>query len=205
MRNPTAIVLAVCAAAGLASASHNPDVRRLRDAGDVLKSAASRPAYGLQLSRAECIGIFPGVTDGEPRAGGDFGHGVVMCRRDDGTMGAPAFFMISGGIAGATDKPRSDLVLLVLNAEGVNRLRAGRVSLEGGPNRVPFQAWAKSGGSFEEVSLDGSVLEPDTPTIVTFYGSPVPAKDILQDQALVAPKVTEPLVRLATELAKRTS
>jgi lipid-binding SYLF domain-containing protein len=205
MRNPTAFLIAVCAAAGLASASHNPDARRLRDAGDVLKSAASRPAYGLQLSRAECIGIFPGVADGEPRAGGDFGHGVVMCRRHDGTMGAPAFFMISGGIAGATDKPRSDLVLLVMNADGVNRLRAGRVSLEGGPKQVPFQAWARADGSFQEVSLDGSVLEPDTPTTVTFYGSPVPPKDILQDQALVAPKAAEPLVRLASQLAKRTS
>ena len=96
--------------------------------------------------------------------------------------------------------------LLALSEPGKDSLElAGRVSLEGGPKQVPFQAWARADGSFQEVSLDGSVLEPDKPTTVTFYGSPVLPKDILQDQAMVAPKAAQPLVRLASELAKRTS
>jgi lipid-binding SYLF domain-containing protein len=203
MRNSPGVLLILAAAIVPAAASHNPDAERLRDASAVLAAAAQRPSVAPMLAKAECIGVFPGVTDGEPAAGGDFGRGVVMCRKSDGTMGAPAFFMISGGIAGAPQRPHSDLVLIATNGEGARRLTQTRVSLEGTTPQAPFHAWSGAEGSFQDVSLEGSVLEPDAESTSTFYGSPVAAKDILQNERMVAPKATQPLVRLTSQIAKR--
>src|SRR5206468_4739116 len=75
------------------------------------------------LQRASCIGVFPDLKKTAFIAAGGLASGVFSCRQEDGTMGPPAFFSIAGGSSGwRWDGKEADLVLLILNEEGVKHL-----------------------------------------------------------------------------------
>jgi SH3 domain-containing YSC84-like protein 1 len=176
------------------------------------------------LEKAECVGVFPHVAKGAFVVGGEHGRGVFTCRLPDGTMGAPAFFEIGGGSVGwQFGGKETDLILLVMNKDGVKHLLADRFTLGGeaaavaGPVGRTAQAatdaqlhaqilsWSRSRGAFLGASLAGTVVTPDKKANESFYGKPVAAKDILVDHDEPTPKAAQAFVRLTTEYTKRES
>ena len=86
-----------------ATAGERPEIQKIHDAEEVLRLSTTAPDKGIPrrlLERAECIGVFPGLTKGAFVVGAEFGRGVFTCRQKNGTMGAPAFFTIGGGSFG---------------------------------------------------------------------------------------------------------
>jgi lipid-binding SYLF domain-containing protein len=231
MRTRMSVLLMSTLVAALAGwpamAGEHSAVQRINDAETVLKMSATAPDKGIPrslLERAECIGVFPGLTKGAFVVGGEFGHGVFTCRQKDGTMGAPALFTIGGGSFGwQFGGEQADLVLLIMNPDGVKHLLQDRFTLGGeasavaGPVGRTAQAgtdaqmhaeilsWSRSRGIFLGVSLKGSVIKPDKDATDEFYGKPVTAADILVAQNVPAPQAALSFVRTATEYSKRSS
>ena len=98
----------------------------IHQAEEVLKAAVNAPDKGIPkelLERAECIGVFPGVKKGAFVIGGEWGRGVFTCRKEEGTMGAPALFTMGGGSVGwQFGGKKVDVVLLVMNKDGLRHL-----------------------------------------------------------------------------------
>jgi lipid-binding SYLF domain-containing protein len=210
-----------------AAAADQRQIRKIHDAEAVLKASVTAPDKGIPrglLERAECIGVFPGLTKGAFVVGGEFGRGVFTCRQKNGDMGAPAFFTIGGGSFGwQFGGEQADLVLLIMNDNGVKRLLqdkftlGGEVSAAAGPVGRTAQAgtdaqmhaeilsWSRSRGVFLGASLEGSVIKPNKSATEEFYGRPVTASDLLVAQTVSAPAAAKSFVKTATEYSRRTS
>ncbi len=210
-----------------AAAADHREIQKIHDAEGVLKMSVTAPDKGIPrslLERAECIGVFPGLTKGAFVVGGEFGRGVFTCRQKNGAMGAPAFFTIGGGSFGwQFGGEQADLVLLIMNDNGVKRLLQDKFTLGGeasaaaGPVGRTAQAgtdaqmhaeilsWSRSRGVFLGVSLEGSVIKPNKTATARFYGRPVTASDLLVAQTVQTPAAAKAFVRTATEYSRRTS
>jgi lipid-binding SYLF domain-containing protein len=170
------------------------------------------------LAKAECVGVFPGVKKGAFIVGGEFGRGVFTCRQTDGTMGAPAFFTIGGPSLGwQWGGQETDLVLLIMNKDGVNHLLQDKFTIGGeasaavGPVGRTAQAgtdaqlqaqilsWSRSRGAFVGASLEGIVVKPNVEAIEGFYGKPVSAREILVENAVSVPAAARSYVDKTTE------
>jgi lipid-binding SYLF domain-containing protein len=218
-----AVLIAVPAFAA-SDASHS---KLYTEASRVLTASVTAPDKGIPkdlLERAECVGVFPGVTKAAFVVGGDYGRGVFTCRRSDGTMGAPAFFTIGGGSVGwQFGGEAADIVVLIMNDDGVDHLLkdnftiGGEASAVAGPvGRTAVAAtdaqlhaqllsWSRSRGAFLGVSIDGNVLKPNKDALHSVYGKTITARDILVDQKAPIPKTAESFVKLTTGYTKRES
>ncbi len=210
-----------------AFAVEHTETQKIRDAEMVLRMSATAPDKGIPrhlLERAECIGVFPGLTKGAFVVGGEFGHGVFTCRLKDGTMGAPVFFTMGGGSFGwQFGGEQADLVLLIMNEDGVKHLLQDKFTLGGEASAVAgpvgrtaeaatdaqmhaeILSWSRSRGIFLGASLQGSVIKPDKSVTEEFYGKPVTANDLLVVQSVPAPEAAQSFVKTATEFSKRSS
>lgn len=231
MRTRVSIPMMWVLTAGLlalpAIANTKSQILRIRAAEEVLRMSVTAPDKGLPkelLERSECIGVFPGLKKAAFVVGGEFGRGVFTCRQKDGTMGAPAFFTLGGGSFGWQFGGQSaDLVLLVMNENGVKHLLQDKFTLGGeasaaaGPVGRTAQAgtdlklhaeilsWSRSRGVFLGASLEGAVIKPDKSEIEEFYGKPVSAEDILVAQRVQAPEDAKSFLRTATQCSRRAS
>ncbi len=210
-----------------AFADEHPGLQKIHQAEAVLKMSATAPDKGIPrglLQRAECIGVFPGLTKGAFVVGGEFGRGVFTCRQKNGAMGAPAFFTMGGGSFGwQFGGEQADLVLLIMNEDGVKHLLQDKFTLGGEASAVAgpvgrtaeaatdaqmhaeILSWSRSRGIFLGASLQGSVIKPDKSVTEEFYGKPVTANDLLVVQSVPAPEAAQSFVKTATEFSKRSS
>ena len=210
-----------------ATAGERPEIQKIHDAEEVLRLSTTAPDKGIPrrlLERAECIGVFPGLTKGAFVVGAEFGRGVFTCRQKNGTMGAPAFFTIGGGSFGwQFGGEQADLILLIMNEDGVKHLLqdqftlGGEASAAAGPvgrtaeaatdaqAHAEILSWSRSRGIFLGASLQGAVIKPNASATERFYGKPVTAADILVAQSVPAPEAAQSFVKTATEFSKRSS
>lgn len=224
MRALMSILLAGLIAAP-AIASEPQEAKRLREAEEVLKMSVNAPDGGIPrelLERAECVGVFPGVKKGAFVVGGEFGRGVFTCRQENGKLGAPAFFSMGGGSFGwQFGGQEVDLVMLIMNDQGVRHLLkdkftlGGEVSAAAGPVGRTAEAatdaqlhaqilsWSRSRGLFVGASLEGTVVAPSKEAIVRFYGKPVAAREILVDRNVKVPRAARSFVETTTQHARR--
>jgi len=156
--------------------------------------------------------------------GGEFGRGVFTCRQKNGAMGAPAFFTMGGGSFGwQFGGEQADLVLLIMNEDGVKHLLQDKFTLGGEASAVAgpvgrtaeaatdaqmhaeILSWSRSRGIFLGASLQGSVIKPDKSATEALYGKPVTANDILVAQSVPTPEAAQSFVKTATEFSKRPS
>lgn len=226
MRKLTLILIA-CLVAAPALAHGKRASKDIREAQEVLQALVTAPDKGIPkdlLSRAECIGVFPGVTKGAFVVGGEYGHGVFSCREASGAMGPPAFFTIGGGSVGwQFGAEQVDLVLLVMNQDGVNHLLkdkftiggdasaaagpVGRTAAAGTDAQMHAQilSWSRTRGVFLGAALDGKVIQPDQTTTDGFYGEPISARQILVDGSAPIPQDAKAFVQTTNEFARRPS
>jgi lipid-binding SYLF domain-containing protein len=205
------ICCAVCLLATSASAALKTDeVKRLDQAAAVVGELRNAPDGGVPedlWNKAECVVVIPSVKKAAFVVGGEAGSGVMSCRRGN-SWSAPVFMHLAKGSFGLQiGAEEIDLVLLVMNRRGVDKLLANKVtlgtdvSLAAGPigrsaaaatdaqMNAEMLSYSKSRGVFAGLDLSGGALRPDTEADARAYGPSVSARDIVEGTR----KVTMPV------------
>lgn len=158
---------------------------------------------------AKCIAVIPGMKQAGFVIGGRHGDGVATCKLANGRWSPPAPFQLSGGSFGLQIGAESvDLVMMVMNDEGMKSLEsghfqvggevsatAGPVGREGSANagwNAAILTYAKAKGVYGGITVKGAELNQDKKATQALYGSDVPFANILQGQA---PRAHDPAVQ----------
>lgn len=206
------VALTLCfALVSTAAAAANKEETRLENAGVVLEEILGIPDNIPQelLNKAECVIVIPSMVKVAFGFGGNYGRGAIVCRTGEnftGTWGAPAMYALDGGSVGLQlGAQATDLVLLVMNARGVNALLTSKVKLGGsasaaaGPKgrdasastdatmRAEILSYSRSRGLFAGVSLEGASLRPDDEASRQVYGRRISARDIVTGTGVLVP------------------
>jgi lipid-binding SYLF domain-containing protein len=198
---------------------------RLFVSAKILDELVNAPDAGIPkelLGRAECVAVIPGVKKAALGFGGQYGRGVVSCRKDagKGPWGPPSMLALSGGSFGLQLGGQSiDVAMLFLSADSIKYLLRDKVTLGGdvaaavGPKgrsisaetsasmRAEILTYARSRGLFAGISFNGAVLQPDKDANKSLYGRTVEANDLLMQGNVATPdaatKFSEALTRTA--------
>ena len=193
-----------------AFAGDNGEQSQLEKATNVLDEIMQAPDKGIPddlLSKAVCVGIVPSELKFAIGIGGTYGRGVLVCRGGgNGAWGAPSMFTLGGGGIGfQLGGKATDVVFIVMNAQGARKLvkdsvklgaevsaAAGPVGRSGeGATDAEFHAeilsYSRSRGLFAGASLDGAIIKQDLGNNRQLYGRTVTAKEILIDGTVQSP------------------
>jgi lipid-binding SYLF domain-containing protein len=214
------LVLAVLTAMAVPAWGDEAPARRLADAANVFSEIMHTPDKGIPhdlLDHASCIAIVPGMKKAGFVFGAKYGRGYVSCRTSAG-WSAPATIRIEGGSVGfQIGATEADVVLLIRNHRGMERLLSdqftlgGDASIAAGPvgrdataqtdamMNAEILAWSRSRGLFAGISLEGATLRQDLDDNEKLYGRRLDNREILT--AGVAPP--PPAERLLGELNRR--
>jgi lipid-binding SYLF domain-containing protein len=173
---------------------------RLNSAATVLSEIMSAPDKGIPMNlmaHAECIVVIPGVKEGAFGFGAKYGKGFFSCRKGR-DWSAPASVRLEGGTVGfQIGAIESDVVLLIMNRKGADRLMSTRFTIGGqgeaaiGPLgrssaaeadislRAEILSWSRSRGAFAGISLQGATLRQDFRDNLEIYGAPLNNKQIV--------------------------
>jgi SH3 domain-containing YSC84-like protein 1 len=224
MRVPIAVLIAMVAGS-IAFAKENKTARRLDDAATVISEIMDTPDKGIPqdlLDKAQCIIVVPGLKKGAFILGGKYGKGVVSCRKSGGTgWTAPASIRIEGGSVGfQIGGSESDVVMLVMNERGMQKLMESKFTLGGegevaaGPvgrnataqtdalMHAEILSWSRSRGIFAGISLQGATLRQDLDDNKELYGKAYETKDILNGNVAV-PAAASKLISLLGKYSAR--
>jgi len=199
-------------------------VQRVLDAArvfDEVMDIKERSIPQELLDRAECVGIIPSMKKGGVIFAARYGKGVITCRPANGEgWTGPSTVRIEGGSFGLQAGGSAiDLVFLVMNERGVDKLLQSRFTLgadataAAGPvgrsaeARTDVQmyaeilSWSRSRGLFAGVSLAGSTLRQDAGDNRRIYGKEVTPQQILRG----GEPTPESVQKLAATLSKYSS
>src|SRR5262245_57201343 len=102
-------VAAFCFLLALISPAHSLAIskaearERAQKASQAFQEIMAAPDQSIPqdlLDHAHCIAVFPSVKKGGFVFGGQYGKGLISCRRQGGSWGSPAYFTIGGGSFG---------------------------------------------------------------------------------------------------------
>jgi lipid-binding SYLF domain-containing protein len=218
------ILAAVLMAAPLLAKDKEP-AKRLDEAAAVFSEIMATPDKGIpqdMLANSHCIVIVPGLKTAAFFFGAKFGKGYVSCRNKSGTgWSAPGTVRIEGGSVGfQIGGSETDLIMLVMNARGVDKLLASKFTLgaEGSVAAGPvgrtataqtdaqlhaeILSWSRSQGLFAGLALEGATLRQDLDDNATLYGRKLENKQIVTT-AVRAPKAAAKLIALLTKYSPR--
>src|SRR6266852_1947392 len=194
------VVFCLAATAFAAEGKDNKAEDRLKAAASVLDEIQAAPDQGMPeevLGSAECVAVVPSMLKGGFIVGARYGRGVASCRNPKG-WSAPAFFTVTGGSFGLQIGGQAvDLVMLVMNQEGMRNLLSSKFQLgadasvaagpvgrhaEGGTDwkmRAQVLTYSRARGVFAGITLNGAVIKQDKDSTREFYGRMVPFKTSL--------------------------
>lgn len=196
------LAAALACAPVLASDEKNKTAERLDDAASLFSEVMGTPDRAIPqglLNKSYCVVLVPGLKKAAVIVGGKFGRGYAVCRAAGGEgWGPPAAIRIEGGGFGLQiGVSSSDVILLVLNENGMKHLTSSKFTLGGdataaaGPvgrnataqtdafMRAEILSWSRSRGLFAGVSLDGATLRNDLDENKVLYGQSWTGKQIL--------------------------
>src|SRR5580692_10154218 len=213
------LLAAAAAASSLLIAQEETPDKRLKDSAATFHEIMAAPDRSIPrhlLERAQCIIIVPGMKKAAFLVGGEYGRGFASCRVP-GSWSAPAPVRLAGGSFGVQlGADSTDIILLVMNERGLERLLADKFSLgvdvnvAAGPvgrdanadtdalMRAEIIAWSRSRGAFAGVALQGTVVERDQAETIRLYGRPWSNRDILRGGVALP----DPAKILITELGR---
>jgi SH3 domain-containing YSC84-like protein 1 len=230
MRKLLVVLVLVCFLTLLVSAQNDAKASeantkasgRVEAAGTVLDEIQGAPDQRIPeeiLGSADCVAVVPSLLNGGFVFGGRYGRGVASCRTEKG-WSAPAFFMIGGGSFGLQiGGQATDLVMLIMNKEGMNNLLASKFKLgadasaAAGPvgrhaaadtdwkMRAQVLTYSRSRGLFAGLELNGAVIKQDKDSTREFYGRMVPFKTSLKGE-IEAPKSAYPFLSTLAKWAQ---
>ena len=191
----------VIMAAGSASAS---EATRLTAAASAVREIRSEIPQEY-WTRAHCVMVIPDLKKAAFIFGGEYGKGVMSCRAGD-QWSAPVFMQIAKGSWGfQAGVEQTDLVLLVMNESGVQKLLKNKVNLgadasvAAGPLgrrsgvstdavvTAEILSYSRSKGLFAGIDLSGGVLRPDEEANTGVYGRGAMPSTILATREMSAP------------------
>ena len=159
-------------------------------------------------NKAECVIVVPSLKKAAFIIGGEYGKGLMSCRQNGG-WGAPIFMEIGKGSWGLQIGAQSiDLVLLVMNEKGMEKMLRNKVSLgaeasvAAGPvgrdaraatdaqMKAEILSYSRTQGLFAGINLSGGVVRADLEDNVDLYGKDVAPKDVVLKGAVTPPEVT---------------
>ena len=216
MRAPIGtLVLGLVASSAVAGDLSTKEANRVKEAATVLREIHAAPDKDVPQElwdKAECVIVVPGLKKAAFVIGGEYGKGLMSCRHD-GEWGAPVFMQVGKGSWGLQIGAQSiDLVLLVMNTSGVEKMLRNKVtlgaeaSIAGGPvgrdaraatdaqMKAEILSYSRTQGLFAGVNLSGGVVKPDIDDNTDLYGSNLSARDVVLGTTVKAPVVTEPFM-----------
>jgi lipid-binding SYLF domain-containing protein len=210
------IVSLVAAAAAVKADVSTKEAKRIQEAATVLKEIHAVPDKDVPQElwdKAECVLVVPGLKKAAFVFGAEYGKGLMSCRKDSGEWSAPVFMQVGKGSWGLQIGAQSiDLVLLLMNKSGVEKLLRDKVSLgaemsiAAGPvgrdaraatdaqMKAEILSYSRAQGLFAGINLSGGVVKPDDDDNQDLYGPSVSAKDVLLGGTIDAPAVTQPFM-----------
>jgi len=209
------LTLTVATTSGSAAGLSKKEIDRFKEAGTVLTEIHSAPDKDIPTDlwdKAQCVIVVPGLKKAAFVFGGEFGKGLMSCRTGGG-WSAPVFMEVGKGSWGLQIGAQSiDLVLLVMNKGGAEKMLGNKVSLgaeasiAGGPvgrdaraatdaqMKAEVLSYSRTQGLFAGVNLSGGVVKPDTGDTEDLYGSKVTAMDVVLGGSVKPPAVTAPFM-----------
>ncbi len=184
------------------AADEKKAMERVNTAATVMNEIMAAPDKAIPgdlLKKAECVAVIPSMKKGGFIVGAKYGKGVIACRTNNRmSWSAPSTIRIEGGSLGLQiGGAETDVVLLVMNSRGGEKLMSskftlgGDASVAGGPvgreamaqtdaqMHAEILSYSRSRGVFAGISLDGSTLRPDNDDNKEIFGKDVEYKDIL--------------------------
>lgn len=156
------------------------------------------------LQHARAIMIVPRLYKGGFFIGGEGGSGVMLARGANDAWSEPAFYNIGSASFGLQiGIEQSEMVLFVMSQKALDAISndqfkvgagAGLTVVTLGSNvegattgnaGADVVTWASSSGAYAGISLNGSVIRPDTDANRAFYGRAVVPQDILYRHTVV--------------------
>ena len=199
MNTVVASVIAVLMATSAFAQLKKSDIEKLNEAATVLTELRNTPENGIPdsiWSKAQCVVVIPDLKKAGFIVGGEHGSGVMSCKHAN-TWGPPVFMELTKGSAGLQAGVSStDLVLVVMNQSGVEKLLKNKVTLGGdasiaaGPVGRSASAatdaqlssemlsYSRSKGLFAGIDLWAGSLNPDASKNERAYGPNKSARDI---------------------------
>src|SRR4029078_2474453 len=120
----TAIGILLMASPSFAELSKD-EVKRLSDSAAIVTELRDSPDKGIPedlWEHAECVVVIPSLKKAAFIVGGEYGSGVMSCR-NGAAWSAPIFMQLAKGSWGfQIGAQEIDLVLLVMNRRGANKL-----------------------------------------------------------------------------------
>jgi lipid-binding SYLF domain-containing protein len=214
----------MAATASLLWAAKAPDVERLNRSAEVFQEVMQAPDKGIPqnlLDRAECVVVVPGLKKGAFILGAKFGRGFFSCRKARAGWSAPAAVRVEGGSVGLQiGGQETDVIMLVMNQRGADRLLASRFTLGGdasvaaGPvgrtataetdayMTAQILTWSRSRGVFAGLSLSGATLRQDLDSNQALYGKKLTNKEIVRGNVAPPPAASR-LLGVLTKYSSR--
>src|SRR3954462_10640300 len=211
-RTVIAAALALTIAPAQAAELSTREANRVHEAATVLQEIHAVPDKDVPRElwdRAECVIVVPGLKKAAFVVGGEYGKGLMSCRHD-GTWSAPIFMQIEKGSWGLQIGAQSiDLVLLVMNKNGMEKMLRNKVSLgaeasiAAGPvgrdaraatdaqMKAEILSYSRTQGLFAGINLSGGLVRADADDNTDLYGAGTVAKDVVMNGIVVAPAGTE--------------
>jgi lipid-binding SYLF domain-containing protein len=176
-------------------------------------------------NRAQCVVVIPSMKKAAFGIGGEYGRGMMSCRTKEGgtSWSAPLFMQLAKGTWGLQiGAAEVDLVMLVMNQRGAEKLLNNKVSLgadatvAAGPvgragsasTDAQFSAeilsYSRSRGVFAGIDLSGGVLKPDDDANADVYAPNRSPRDIVMGTAPV-PTAAQDFVRSLSQEARATT
>jgi lipid-binding SYLF domain-containing protein len=191
-------------------------IERIGEARKVFEEIMATPEKGIPrdlLSKAHCVVIVPDAKRAGFIVGGQYGVGLASCRQPSGSgWTAPSTIKIEGGSFGLQiGGGETDLVMLVMNESGANKLMKSEFTLGGeaaamaGPVgrtataetdaylRAEILSYSRSRGLFAGVALKGSTLRSEDDSNEKIYGKKVKHEDLLHGR-VPTPDAAKPLI-----------
>ncbi len=187
---------------------------RIRASADVLGAIGGEPDKDIPhdlWQKAQCVVVVPSLKKAAFGFGGEYGKGLMSCRREGG-WSAPVFMELEKGSWGFQIGGESiDLVLLVMNQSGMKKMLQDKVSLgadaavAAGPVGRSATAstdaqmtaeilwYSRTQGLFVGIDVSGGVLRPDVEANRAMYGHDISARAVLSE-GTKAPAATEPFM-----------
>jgi lipid-binding SYLF domain-containing protein len=192
-------VVGLMAAMALAQ-DNNSAQKKVDQAATIIQQMTSGNA-GIPdavLREAKCIAVIPHMIKGAFMVGGEHGSGLATCRTSSG-WSAPAPFDISGGSIGwQIGGQSSDLVMMVMNDQGMDQLMSGHFKVGAGASvaagpvgrsgsanagwKAAILTYARSKGAFAGVNVSGSAITQDKKMTRELFGHEVSFSNILKGQ-----------------------
>jgi len=205
--------LILISALGASTAWCGGPQKRIATSAEVLSEIMNAKDRGIPrdlLEKASCVGVIPDLKRAGFIVGAKYGKGDVVCRTGAG-WSAPSTVRVEGGSIGfQIGAGETDLVFIVMNRRGMDKLMAdkftvgGDASVMAGPlgrtgeaqtdamMHAEILAYSRSRGIFAGVSLEGATLRPDHDDNRELYGAGVTQREILTG-AVKRPAIARPL------------